>query len=289
MLVLVVFVEQILAQGPERVSVLVELAPGADRHHVRDFAASLGGHVQHEYNILPHVINLRNIPVTALNGLRHIPGVVRVSDDPVIKMNLQESTPLIHALQSQIQSAGLSANGQGIRICFPDTGIDSNNYMFQDYPDTTKTRIDYDAALDLIRGGGAFPEDDQGHGAHVTGIAAGREGLIFTNLPFQGIAPRATIIPVKVLDSTGSGQGSDLILALQHCTDPNLANGPADVISLSLGYGTFSDRTTCDAEDVVSAANAAASAATSFRMAERIACPHSSRLRSGDLTHRVEA
>jgi subtilisin family serine protease len=254
-IVLVVLVTQVLAQGPERVSVLVQLTHGAARDPVRAFAASQGGYVRYEYNILPGVINLRNIPVTALDGLRKVRGVVRVSEDPVIQLNLQDSTPLIRGLQSQIQSAGLSANGEGIRICVPDTGIDSNHWMFQDWPDTTRTRIDYRAALNLV--GTGFPEDDQGHGAHVSGIAAGREGLVFNGLPFQGIAPKATIIPVKVPNSEGAGEGSDLIAAFEHCTDPNLTNGPADVISVSLGYGAFSDRATCDAEDVVSAANAA--------------------------------
>lgn len=249
---------EVLAQRPERISVLVQLAPGSARGPVRAFAGNQGGHVQYEYNILPNVINLRNIPITALNGLRRIPGVVSVLEDPVIQANLQDSTPLINGLQSQINSAGFSANGEGIRICVADTGIDSNHWMFQDWPDTTNTRIDYDAALNLI--GTGFPEDDQGHGTHVAGIAAGREGLYFNNLPIQGIAPKATIIPVKVLDSAGTGDGSDLIAAFDHCTDPNLPNGPADVISLSLGYGAFPDQATCDAEPVVDAANAAVEA-----------------------------
>jgi len=258
-IVLVVFAAQVLAQGPERVSVLVQLTPGTERALVRAFAADQGGLVRYEYTILPNVINLRNIPVTALNGLRNLPGVLRVSQDPVIRASLQDSTPLIRGLQSQIQNEGLSANGEGIRICVPDTGIDSNHWMFQDWPDTSQTRIDYAASKNYINPG-AFPEDDHGHGAHVTGIAAGREGLTFNGEPLQGIAPKATIIPVKVLNSAGQGEGSDLIAAFQHCTDPTLPNGPAHVISVSLGYGPFSTQATCDAEDVVQAANAAVDA-----------------------------
>ncbi len=250
---------QVLAQGPQRVNVLVEMVPGSARNAVRSFAAAQGGYVRYEYSNLPRVLSLRNIPAQALNGLRNIPGVVRISPDPVIRTNIQDSVPLIRGLQSQIQSAGLSANGAGIRICVTDTGIDSNHWMFQDWPDTSQTRIDYAAARNFVTPG-AFPEDDNGHGAHVSGIAAGREGLIFNNLPAQGIAPKATIIPVKVLNSAGEGNGSDLIAAFQHCTDPNLPGGPAGVINVSLGYGPFSDRATCDLEDVVQAANAAVDA-----------------------------
>ncbi len=253
-IVLLALGAELVAQGPERVSVLVQLAPGTDRGPVRAFAAGQGGRIHFEYKILPNVINLRNVPVTALNGLRNVPGVVRVAQDPVLRANLQDSTPLVRGLQSQIQGAGLTANGEGIRICVPDTGIDSNHYMFQDWPDTTKTRIDYAAARNFINLG-EFPEDDNGHGAHVTGIAAGREGLFFNGEPLQGIAPKATIIPVKVLNSAGQGQGSDLIAAFEHC----VAVG-ADVVNVSLGYGPFSDQTTCDAEEVVQAANAAVEA-----------------------------
>lgn len=249
---------QALAQGPGRISVLVELAPGSGRDSIRAFAARQGGFVRHEYTIVPNLLNLRNIPLPALNGLRNLPGVVRVSPDPVIRASLHDSTALIRGLQSQIQSAGHSVNGQGVRICVPDTGIDSNHWMFQDWPDTTQTRIDYEAALNLV--GTGFPEDDQGHGAHVAGIASGREGLTFGGLPLQGVAPKATIIPVKVLNSSGQGEGSDLIAAFQHCTNPSLPNGPANVFSVSLGYGPFTDRATCDAEDVVAAANAAVDA-----------------------------
>lgn len=247
------------AQGPQRVSVLVEMAPGAPRNNVRTFAAAQGGYVRYEYSILPRVMNLRNIPAPALNGLRNLPGVVRITPDPVVRASLQDSTNLIRGLQSQIQAAGLTANGAGVRICVIDTGIDSNHWMFQDWPDTAQTRIDYAAARNYINPG-AFPEDDNGHGAHVSGIAAGREGLFFNGLPLQGLAPKATIIPVKILDSGGTGDGSNLIAAFQHCTDPNLPGGPAKVISVSLGYGPFSDRATCDLEDAVAAANAAVDA-----------------------------
>ena len=62
----------------ERVSVLVHLEPGTNRGPVRGFAANQGGFVRYEYTILPNVMNLRNIPVTALSGLEQFPGVTRI-------------------------------------------------------------------------------------------------------------------------------------------------------------------------------------------------------------------
>ncbi len=44
------------------------------------------------------------------------------------------------------------------------------------------------------------PQDDQGHGSHVTGIICAsnnEKGIV-------GVAPKAKVIPVKVLDKSGS-------------------------------------------------------------------------------------
>lgn len=68
--------------------------------------------------------------------------------------------------------------------------------------------------------------DDQGHGTHVSGtIAAENNGLGVT-----GVAYNAKIMPVKVLDSEGSGSSESVAAGIRYAA----ANG-ADVINLSLG------------------------------------------------------
>ena len=155
--------------APERVSVLVHLAPGADRVPVRQFATDQGGVVQYEYTIMPNLMNLREIPRTALNALAHVPGVDRVEEDREAHAHLNDSAPLIRALQSQIRDAGLVADGSGVRVCICDTGIDSSHTMYA-------SRIDTAAGRDFANGDNN-PEDDFGHGSHVAGIAVGRTGL----------------------------------------------------------------------------------------------------------------
>ena len=106
------------------------------------------------------------------------------------------------------------------------------------------------------------PDDDNGHGSHVAGIAVGGEGLVVGgcegNEPFQGIAPKATLIGVKVLDAYGGGFSSDIIAGIDHCADPNLPGGPADVINLSIGIEQYPD--TCDDHPWAAAANNAVDA-----------------------------
>ncbi|MFQ5413864.1 MAG: hypothetical protein ACE5E6_05340, partial [Phycisphaerae bacterium] len=98
-------------EGPQLVSVLVHLAPGIDRAPIRNFATSRGGVVQYEYKLLPNLINIRHIAPEDVEALRNLPDVVAVEADvyhPNV-VRLDEATPLIRGLQSQITAAGLSA------------------------------------------------------------------------------------------------------------------------------------------------------------------------------------
>ncbi|MDZ7808142.1 MAG: S8 family peptidase [Gracilimonas sp.] len=105
-----------------------------------------------------------------------------------------------------------------------DTGIDL------DHPDLN---------VDASRGYNAFTsgrdgkslDDGNGHGTHVAGTIAAidnTEGVI-------GVAAGATVIPVKVLDSRGSGSYSGVIAGVDHVG----ANGSSgDVANMSLGGPT---------------------------------------------------
>jgi len=68
------------------------------------------------------------------------------------------------------------------------------------------------------------PEDLDGHGTHVAGIAAGDEEV------YRGIAPEATVVSAKVLDSTGSGMDYWVANGMVWAFDAG-----AQVINLSLG------------------------------------------------------
>ena len=244
------------AGPPDRISVLVHVQPGASRGPIQAFAAGAEGIVKYEYKtVLPNVMNLRNIPVTAKEALERIPGVVRIVEDKYHEnlIKLDESTPLIRGLQSQISAAGHSVDGAGVRVCVCDTGIDTDHIMYRD-------RIDFAASFDFYNDD-ANPEDDHGHGSHVAGIAVGGTGLSVEfgcegPEPFQGVAPNATLIGVKILNLFGGGFDSDIIAGINHCANPDLPGGPADVINLSIGTGEYSGP--CDHEWAVAANNAVA-------------------------------
>jgi serine protease AprX len=225
---------------PDRISVLVHLKPTANRSSISNFARDKGGFLKYEYKtVLPNVMNLRNIPVKAIEALERIPGVERVVEDKYHEnvLKLDESTPLIRGLQSQNSGAGYSADGAGVRICVCDTGIDTDHIMYSD-------RIDFEAGFDFYNDDDD-PEDDHGHGSHVAGIAVGGTGLIVDlgcegEEPFQGVAPKATLIGVKILNRFGGGRDSDIIAGINYCADQSASGGRADVINLSIGTGGYS-------------------------------------------------
>ena len=73
---------------------------------------------------------------------------------------------------------------------------------------------------------GTLPEDGTGHGTHVAGIIAG--ALNWSGM--AGLAPEATIIPVKVLNSSGTGKVSQIIAGMEWAV-----NQKVDIMNMSLG------------------------------------------------------
>ena len=108
-----------------------------------------------------------------------------------------------------------------------DTGIDL------DHPDlnvslTNPTPGKEGAFTAFTKGRDSGFDDGNGHGSHVAGTIA----AINNDIGVIGVAPGATVIPVKVLDSRGSGAYSGVIAGVDHVA----ANGrPGDVANMSLG------------------------------------------------------
>lgn len=102
-----------------------------------------------------------------------------------------------------------------------DTGIDL------DHPDLN---VDASRGFNTFTSGkdGASLDDGNGHGTHVSGTIA----AINNSIGVIGVAPGATVIPVKVLNSRGSGTYSGVIAGVDFVA----ANGSSgDVANMSLG------------------------------------------------------
>ncbi len=113
-----------------------------------------------------------------------------------------------------------SYSGTGVAWII-DSGIDL------DHPDLN---VDASRAFNAFTSGrdGNSADDGNGHGTHVAGtIAALNNGY-----GVIGVAPGATVIPVKVLDSRGSGSYSGVIAGVDHV---GAYGKKGDVANMSLG------------------------------------------------------
>lgn len=79
---------------------------------------------------------------------------------------------------------------------------------------------------DYVRGDN-YPEDEFGHGTHVAGILAATAN---NGQGIAGLAPNVKILPLKVLDSNGSGSYANIAAAVCRAADSAVS-----VINLSLG------------------------------------------------------
>ena len=118
-----------------------------------------------------------------------------------------------------IESAWDDTKGSGVTVAVIDTGISS-------VPDLKNTTMvaGYDFVNDKIEAG-----DDNGHGTHVAGTVAQSTN---NDYGVAGVAYEATLMPLKVLSSSGGGTVSDIAESIRFAAD----NG-ADVINMSLGGG----------------------------------------------------
>lgn len=122
-----------------------------------------------------------------------------------------------------------------IVICIVDTGIEDS------HADLNEGQV---IAFKDFVGGQAGAYDDNGHGSHVAGTAAGQGD---ESTSYRGVAHGAALVGVKVLDAQGSGTIQDVIDGMNWCKDNKSTHG-IEVMSLSLGAQGCSDGTESDSQ-----------------------------------------
>jgi subtilisin family serine protease len=123
-------------------------------------------------------------------------------------------------VQLHLDDAYGTSTGEGVVIAILDSGIDL------DHPDLVDKLV---PGWDFVENDDQ-PQDENGHGTHVAGIAAATTN---NGIGIAGAAPDARIMPVRVMNALGVGDPEVIAQAITWAAD----NG-ADIINLSLGGNT---------------------------------------------------
>ncbi|MCE4628426.1 MAG: S8 family peptidase [Desulfurococcales archaeon] len=212
----------------------------------------LGGTVVYVADLVP--VAIVRAPLTAVNALAGVPGVVHVSPDGVVKAHrvkievgppkkggsqvLPWGVDYIDAEKAwSITNGFVDVNGDGdseIEVAIIDTGVDADHedlYM----------NIKWGIAVQNGRISGNF-DDKNGHGTHVSGTVAAMDN----DIGVVGVAPKVEVYMIKALGNGGSGSWSDLVIALDLAV-----KGPDGVID-SDGDGVVVGDPDDDAPEVIS-------------------------------------
>lgn len=110
--------------------------------------------------------------------------------------------------------------GSGVTVAVVDTGADATN------PDVQGQLV---GGYSWINGN-ADTQDENGHGTHVTGIIAAAQN---NHVGVSGVAPGARVMPLQVLDSSGSGTDATLAEAFAYAGQHGVR-----IVNASLGGPT---------------------------------------------------
>ncbi len=204
------------------VDVIVQFkASPTKKHH--DKVGGKGGKLKAELGAAK--AGLYTVAASALEDLANDPDVVHVSADREVSSTLDNAVLTVGA--GIAKSYGWDGTGIGVAVL--DSGVRQHNQM------SLSDNVVYKESF--VKSD-SDPADDHGHGNHVAGIitADGSGG-------FHGIAPKAKLINLRVLDKNGKGTDSAVIAAIQRAIQlKNTYN--IRVMNLSIGRPVVGSYTT---------------------------------------------
>jgi type VII secretion-associated serine protease mycosin len=159
------------------------------------FAAALPATRAHARQVtVPTAVNCAGLPATSLDHA--VPW-------PQRRLDFQRVWPV--------------TQGAGITVAVVDTGVDAQQPFL---------RGAVLPGVDVINGGGTANTDCDGHGTFVAGIIAGRT---VPGFGFAGVAPEATILPIRQANATTDGTALSLAEGIRAAVDAH-----ARVINVSI-------------------------------------------------------
>ena len=201
-------------------SYIVMLDQKADK---KDLAQEYGGKLRKSYNSSVNGFSASGLTETEAKRLAADPAVDKVVQNKKFSINATQDTPPSWGLDriDQEDTAGdkkytyPDGAGEGVTAYVIDTGVRITHQDFEGRATHGFDAVDGDDSAD----------DGNGHGTHVAGTIAGAS---------HGVAKKAKIVAVRVLDDQGSGTTEQVVAGIDWVTQNH--QGPS-VANMSLGGG----------------------------------------------------
>ncbi|MFD5101357.1 S8 family peptidase [Streptomyces albidochromogenes] len=208
------------AKGAVAGSYIVMLDEKADK---QDLAKEYGGKLQRNYSSAINGFSASGLSETEAKRLAADPSVAKVVQNKKFTINATQDNPPSWGIDriDQADTAGDSkytypdSAGEGVTAYVIDTGVRISHKDFEGRASHGFDAVDNDDSAD----------DGNGHGTHVAGTIAGAA---------HGVAKKAKIVAVRVLDDQGSGTTEGVVAGIDWVTKNH--QGPS-VANMSLGGG----------------------------------------------------
>lgn len=208
------------AEGAVAGSYIVLLDKKADK---KDLAAEYGGKLQRNYSSAVNGFSASGLSETEAKRLAADPAVAKVVQNKKFSINATQDNPPSWGLDriDQADTAGdkkytyPDSAGEGVTAYVIDTGVRVSHKDFEGRATHGFDAVDNDDSAD----------DGNGHGTHVAGTIAGTA---------HGVAKKAKVVAVRVLDDNGSGTTEQVVAGIDWVTKNH--KGPS-VANMSLGGG----------------------------------------------------
>ena len=250
------------ADGRKTVAIVVDFAwhPGQDE--IDDLVAILRSHGWEAdgswFQVMDSIdsIVVDHVPVSSLVEILALDSVVVIEMQNIIGSTLESANPATRIRPSDVYSGTVydrGYDGEGIVIAVLDSGVDNEHRSLNDFDDVDdepdldansyndqKWVAGFDATSQASNPDGSQdPDDGQGHGTHVAGIALGTGD---SSQVHMGGAPGAFLVDIKVLTDSGGTNSQNSLNGIQwmiNNKDTDWGNGAKGIHIGQMSFGSI--------------------------------------------------
>ncbi len=228
---------------PSRSRVIVIAAPGSERA-LETTVTGLGGRLVRRLEVIDGFV--ASVPSSDLSMLAADPEVASLTPDSHVTLSSSSYDPSgdpysMRNVDDAIRASsmwGAGYTGAGVDVALIDSGVVAVDGLTASGKVLNGPDLSFESQGPNVRYLDTF-----GHGTHMAGIIAGRDdeavpgSYVNDKTDFLGVAPDARIVSIKVADSHGNADVSQVIAAIdwtvQHAHDPGM-----NIRVMNLSFGT---------------------------------------------------